>query len=70
MDDEIYVYLVKMPSGVHEMVAPCENGYTIYIDKNLSQSGQYAAFSHAVGHIKHEDWCQIDADRIEAEAHG
>ena len=32
--DRIFVYLIKMPRGVHEFVSPCEEGYTIYLDKN------------------------------------
>lgn len=67
--DEIYVYLVDLPNGIREMVAPCADGYTVYIDRNLSEPEKYAAYWHAVGHIERGDWDQIDVNQIEAEAH-
>lgn len=65
--DEIYVYLVDLPNGIREMVAPCSDGYTVYIDRNLSESDKYDAYWHAVEHIERNDWDKLDVNQIESD---
>ena len=70
MDDNmLFVYLVKIPGNIDEFVVPCKDGYTVYIDKDLTYEQQRMAYNHAVCHIQRGDFdghgkC---VDRIEAE---
>lgn len=71
MRDDVFVYLVKLPEGVDEVVMPCANGcYTVYIDASLSLSGQREAYLHALHHINNRDFEKSDVQQIESEAHG
>lgn len=70
--DDVYVYRVPMPGKIHEMVTPCEDGYTVYINDALDDASARAAYQHAVRHIRHHDF---DADaqcvqEVEGKAHG
>lgn len=67
--DNIYLYCVNLPPNVSEMVVPCADGYTIYIDVKLSYPEQVEAYRHAMKHITEDDWSGTDADRIEQERH-
>ena len=70
MSDEIYVYTVPLPPRVHEFVAPCGDGYTIYIDEKLTEDDRFRAYEHAMRHIERADFDQgRSADQIEAESH-
>lgn len=66
---DIFIYVVAMPCNVREMAVPCCDGYTIYINANLSQTEQLRAYHHALAHIKRNDWEQTDIQQIEMEAH-
>lgn len=57
MTEEIYVYLVALPDGIDEMVAPSGTGFTIYIDEKLDREHQVKAYAHALEHI-----CRNDLD--------
>ncbi len=67
--DNIYVYLTSFPPKIHEMVAPCLDGYTIYIDEKLDQSGRIKAYLHALNHIKRLDHERENVGLIEFFAH-
>lgn len=67
MHDSTYVYLVDLP--VDEMVTPCADGYTIYLNARLSYRGRVKAYLHALEHIERDDWSKTDVQKIEAEAH-
>lgn len=68
--DEIYVYFVRLPPGVYEMVTPCADGFTVYIDEALDREHKLRAYAHAVEHIRHGDFERgLDVDRIEKERH-
>ena len=72
MTDRIFVYFVELPDGIDEAVLPCTEGYTIYIDLNLSQQKKDAAFRHALGHIENNDFERAElygVQLIEAQAH-
>jgi hypothetical protein len=66
--DEVFVYLTHLPHNVKEVVLPCYEGYTIYIDENLDEPAQMKAYSHAMRHI-HYDFDKSNVQSIEAEAH-
>lgn len=67
--ENVYVYLVKLPPHVNEMVVPCINGYTVYIDETLDDAHRIAAYDHALKHIKNSDFDKSDVQQIEANAH-
>lgn len=66
---EYYVYCVPMNWNTKEMVAPCVDGHTIYINDALSQSQRIEAFKHAVRHTEADDFCDEDIQEIESRAH-
>ena len=66
--DDIYVYLVDLPGKIHEMVTPCADGFTIYIDSKLDDDRRYDAYLHAMYHIANGDFEKHNADLIEADA--
>lgn len=69
MTDDIYIYCINLPEGINEMIAPCEGGYTLYIDKRLSPDGFIRAYHHAVSHVRNKDWDKTDVQSIERTAH-
>lgn len=68
--DKVYVYLIDLPTKVHEMVTPCADGYTIYINARLSQLGRVEAYDHAMWHIINRDFEKGDVQMVEASAWG
>lgn len=67
--DDIFIYLIDLPPKVDEAVAPCLEGYTIYINRNLSRDKQIKAYDHALKHITHNDFERSDVQAIEETAH-
>lgn len=67
--DELFVYIVTLPPSISEMVTPCADGYTIYINDNLSPIGRAKAYAHAIKHIRNGDFQKSNADIIEYWAH-
>ena len=53
--DDVFVYQVSTPSSINEMVMPCADGYTVYINDALSSEGKMAAYQHALDHIDNGD---------------
>lgn len=67
--DNTYVYIVGLPNQIREMVLPCADGYTIYINEQLNDSDRISAYGHAMEHIRNDDWNKSDVQTIEADAH-
>lgn len=67
---DIYVYIVDLPGRVDEMVTPCLDGYTVYLNARLSYAGRVEAYHHAIRHIERNDFENDDVQKIEEEAHG
>lgn len=67
--DRVFIYLVDLPGDITEMVCPCLDGYTIYLNSRLSQSAQEKSFRHAMWHIEHNDFEKDDVQMIELLAH-
>ena len=63
----IYTYLIDLP--VREMIVPCPDGYTVYINARLSTEQQHASYRHAVSHILRGDYDKYCVQTIEEEAH-
>lgn len=67
--DDVYVYFVPMPKGIHEFVTPCSDGFTIYLDSNQDKHHQQQSFLHAISHIANNDFEKEDVQRIEYLTH-
>ena len=67
--DDIFVYLVDLPPKIAEMVAPCENGFTVYLNAKLTYNERVKAYMHALEHVERNDWNKEDVQQIEKEAH-
>lgn len=68
----MYVNVQLLHLGnVREVVVENEDGgYTIFINDQLSDQAQKAAYRHAMRHIEHDDFGKYgDVGRIEREAH-
>lgn len=66
---DAYTYFVPLPNGIKEMVAPCPDGYTIYIDVRLDVQQRISAYNHALRHILSGDFERFDTQAIEMLAH-
>lgn len=71
MADDIYTYFIDLPTDVEEAVLPCQGGYTVYINAQLTRERQELAYLHALGHIINgeADIINADVDAIEMAAH-
>jgi len=67
--DDIFIYLIDLPPKVDEAVTPCFEGYTVYINRNLSKDRQMMAYVHALKHISRNDFEKLDVQVIESAAH-
>ena len=67
--DNIYVYFVPLPAGVTEMVTPCADGVTIYIEITLDREQRIEAYNHAMTHVLENDFQKTDVQEIERRAH-
>lgn len=71
MNDDIFVYRVKLPAKHREAVMTCCGGYTVYIDIDLDEHEALKAYQHAIRHIRRGD-CDLSGgcvQEIEANAH-
>lgn len=69
MTDDIYVYPADLPIGTHEMVSPCADGYTVYVNTRYTREAQLGAYLHAVKHVEGRDWEKDNVQDIEVRAH-
>ena len=67
--NDIYVYVVDMPTTAAEMIMPCTGGYTIYLNAKLTQEERVKAYRHALRHVERNDWEKEDVQQIESETH-
>ena len=67
--DNIYVYFVHLPSGINEIVVPCADGVTIYIEITLDRKKRIEAYKHAMGHVQNDDFQKSNVQDIEFQAH-
>ncbi len=67
--DDIFIYCVVLPSGVHEMVTPCADGYTVYLNALDCKERQRQALNHVIKHINKADYEKTDVQTIESNAH-
>lgn len=67
--EDVYVYCVDLPPKVYEHIVPCLDGYTVYIDQQLTRERQVEEYNHAVNHVIRKDHSKNDVAQIEKEAH-
>ena len=67
--DNVYVYLIDLPDRVDEMVTPCLDGYTIYLNAKLTYRDRIKAYMHALEHVRRNDWNKTEVQQIEYESH-
>lgn len=67
---DVFVYLVDLPPGIHEMVTPCGDGYTVYINSADCLSVQQDSYLHALKHIQNCDFEKSDVQAVEMLIHG
>lgn len=66
---DVYIYIVDLPDRVDEMVTPCIDGYTVYLNARLSYAGRVRAYLHAMRHIERNDFEEANVQEIETETH-
>lgn len=69
MHEPIFVYHIPLPDGVSEIVLPCLDGHTVYINDRLSHEATIEAYRHALRHIRRGDFERTDVQEIEHAAH-
>ena len=67
--NEIYTYCVQLPPGIHEVVCPCFDGYTIYLNSADCRERQELSYTHAMRHIANGDFEKDTVQGIEKNAH-
>lgn len=67
--DDIFVYVVDMPTSASEMIIPCTGGYTIYLNARLSYQDRVKAYIHALRHVETNDFEKNNVQEIEKDAH-
>lgn len=68
MTADIFLYFVDLPEGIDEMVTPCLDGYTVYINARICHERQLKAYRHALRHIREKDFEKSDVQGIEKNA--
>ena len=66
--DDFYIRIIP-DLKVNEMIAPCENGYSVYIKEDLPEEKKVEALYHAYMHKQSNDFSKNDIQEIEARAH-
>lgn len=66
--DDLYIRIIPNLK-VNEMIAPCENGYSVYIKEELPEEKKIEALYHAYMHKISNDFDKCDIQDIEAKAH-
>lgn len=68
---DVYVYEIDLPMSVHEMVTPdtADDGYTVYINRRLSDNKKFEAYHHALRHCISCDFERADVQQVEVSAH-
>lgn len=69
MADEVYIYIIKLPPGIHEIVTPCADGYTVYLSAADTAERRIRSYRHALLHIENMDFEKKDVNRIEDAEH-
>lgn len=67
---DVFVYYVDLPPGIHEIVTPCADGYTVYLNIQDDLPQRMKSLHHAMEHIRRNDFSKEDVQAIEHECHG
>ena len=66
-----FVYMAPLPHDIREMITPCQEGYTLYLNEKLSQEQRIRAVEHAFRHVQNGDFEKMNGNvqEIEYSAH-
>lgn len=64
----IFIYFIDLPPHVHEMIVPCIEGFTVYLDIKDDDAHRQKSLIHALQHIERNDFNQNSVERIEADS--
>lgn len=69
--NDVHVYRVPLPPSCREAIAPDadDDGYTIYINKDLPDKKAVESYYHALRHIVGKDFELHDVQSVEYTAH-
>ena len=65
----INAVVMDMEYGITEEVCWLDDYYTIFLNSHYDRESMIAAYSHAVNHIKRDDFDRPDVQEIENENH-
>lgn len=69
--DNINIIFMDMEIGITEQVVHnFDDSYTVFLNTRYSHATLQKAFDHALEHINNGDFEKVDAQLIEAQAHG
>lgn len=69
---DCFVYMAPLPHDIREMMTPSAEGYTLYLNENLTQEQRIRAVEHAFRHVQNGDFEKMNGivQEIESHAHG
>ena len=68
--EDINVQLLDMDTKIPEQIVKNQDdSYTIFLNSKLSHDEHLKSYSHALMHIRRNDFDKEDADRIENDTH-
>lgn len=68
--EDINVQLIDMDTKIPEQIVKNQDdSYTIFLNSKLSHDEHLKSYSHALMHIRRNDFDKEDADRIENDTH-
>lgn len=68
--EDINVQLIDMDTKIPEQIVKNQDdSYTIFLNSKLSHDEHLKSYSHALMHIRRNDFDKEDADSIENDAH-
>ncbi len=67
--DDVFTYCVSLPPKVKGFTVPCADGYTIYLNKNLTHEAMLKTYQHELNHVTGRDFEKSNVQAIESTAH-
>ena len=67
--EDVYVYPADLPPKIKAFSTPCLDGFTVYINSNLTKFDQMEAYEHELKHIENGDFEKHSVQAVEYAAH-